>query len=262
MSNSERHRKTPEEGSETAKSGFKNEVFVKNTLNEWKQNDLAKKWLIQMGYNLGSIKSVKASLGREINQGTRKADVIVIVDDKPQGISIKKFQASFNQIDKRWADSYATLWNIPKNVLIILKKYSGEEGFQPKDLLNDKEVKKLKDRRRFHMNELETKEQELVLSFFKYNLNQIITDLLKGRGTSVADWLLVIKYNNGSVGDSKIISINEAIRYYSSGEVMITKQGNIKIGKITLQRKGGDGGRKTAQMLQFKFSPSEILDFY
>lgn len=27
-----------------------------------------------------------------------------------------------------------------------------------------------------------------------------------------------------------------------------------------MQRKGGDGGRKTAQMLQFKINPAELFD--
>lgn len=260
MSNTKKHKKSSEEGSKTAKSGFKNEVLVKNAFNEWKQNNLAKNWLIQMGYNLDSIELVTASLSREINQGTGKSDVVVNINGKNQGISIKKFEASFNQIDKRWADNYVPLWNIPRNVLDILKKYSGEEGFQPKDLLTDKEIKKLKDRRRFLINELEEKEQKLVLKFLEDNSRQIITDLLKGRGGSMADWILVTKYDKGKIVDSKIISIDEAIRHYSTGGVTITKKGNIKIGKITLQRKGGDGGRKTAQMLQFKFSPREILD--
>lgn len=29
-----------------------------------------------------------------------------------------------------------------------------------------------------------------------------------------------------------------------------------------MQRKGGDGGRKTAQMLQFKINPAELFDVY
>ena len=41
---------------------------------------------------------------------------------------------------------------------------------------------------------------------------------------------------------------------------MITKQGNLKIGRITMQRKGGDGGRETAKMLQFKINPALLLE--
>ena len=54
--------------------------------------------------------------------------------------------------------------------------------------------------------------------------------------------------------------MNFCLNLFGNGNVEITKQGSIKIGKITIQRKGGDGGRKTAQMLQFKINPCLIFD--
>ncbi|MEQ1762789.1 MAG: hypothetical protein ABL984_06525 [Pyrinomonadaceae bacterium] len=39
----------------------------------------------------------------------------------------------------------------------------------------------------------------------------------------------------------------------------ITRAGNLKIGRITMQRKGGDGGRETAKMLQFKINPALLI---
>ena len=53
--------------------------------------------------------------------------------------------------------------------------------------------------------------------------------------------------------------INIVMNYYSQGGVSITQSGNIKIGKITIQRKGGDNGRPTANMLQFKLDPTELF---
>ncbi|STO99978.1 type II R-M system restriction endonuclease [Helicobacter canadensis] len=55
--------------------------------------------------------------------------------------------------------------------------------------------------------------------------------------------------------------INEVINFYS-GEVRITEKGSLKIGKITIQRKGGDGGRESAKMLQFKLNPCELFSKY
>ena len=49
------------------------------------------------------------------------------------------------------------------------------------------------------------------------------------------------------------------MNYYSQGGVSITSSGNIRIGKITIQRKGGDNGRPTANMLQFKLDPTELF---
>jgi len=54
--------------------------------------------------------------------------------------------------------------------------------------------------------------------------------------------------------------INIVTNHFGNGEVVITKLGNIKIGRITMQRKGGDGGRETAKMLQFKINPAELFD--
>lgn len=54
--------------------------------------------------------------------------------------------------------------------------------------------------------------------------------------------------------------INVVINHYSEGNVEITNRGNLKIGRITMQRKGGDVGRETANMLQFKVDPIELFD--
>jgi len=50
------------------------------------------------------------------------------------------------------------------------------------------------------------------------------------------------------------------INFYGQGEVLITKKGNLKIGKVVIQRKGGDSGKETANMLQFKFDPCLLFD--
>ena len=55
-------------------------------------------------------------------------------------------------------------------------------------------------------------------------------------------------------------NINEVMQYYSEGAVEMSPRGSIKLGRITVQRKGGDGGRDTAKMLQFKIDPTELFD--
>ena len=47
---------------------------------------------------------------------------------------------------------------------------------------------------------------------------------------------------------------------FGNGKVYITPQGSTKLGNITIQRKGGDAGRKTAQMLQFKINPCLLFN--
>ncbi len=48
--------------------------------------------------------------------------------------------------------------------------------------------------------------------------------------------------------------------YFDDGSVEISKKGSLKIGRITIQRKGGDNGRESANMLQFKIDPTGLLN--
>ena len=50
------------------------------------------------------------------------------------------------------------------------------------------------------------------------------------------------------------------MNFFAEGAVKITPRGSLKIGRITMQRKGGDAGRETAKMLQFKINPAKLFD--
>jgi R.HinP1I restriction endonuclease len=54
--------------------------------------------------------------------------------------------------------------------------------------------------------------------------------------------------------------IDDAVKFFSEGNVELTSRGSLRIGRITMQRKGGDGGRDTAKQLQFKLNPAELFD--
>ena len=57
-----------------------------------------------------------------------------------------------------------------------------------------------------------------------------------------------------------LLPMSLVMNFYGNGIVRITSKGSLKIGKIGTQRKGGDAGRPTAQMLQFKINPVEIVN--
>ncbi len=81
---------------------------------------------------------------------------------------------------------------------------------------------------------------------------------MKGRGKFSAEWMLVAqKLKNSTRWTLK--PMNYCLNFFGNGDVKITPRGNFKIAKITMQRKGGDAGRKTAQMLQFKINPAELF---
>ena len=57
-----------------------------------------------------------------------------------------------------------------------------------------------------------------------------------------------------------LMAVNEAISIYAGDcQVKFTKTGNIHLGNITLQRKGGDKGADSANMLQFKADPMDLF---
>jgi len=240
-------------GSETAKNGFKNEKDIVLKFNNWKKDSEAKKWLKVMGYKLSEIEYVEA-----IVLSGCKTDVQVQISIKlKKAIDVENLQVKlvsnlkgFNQIDKRWVDKYVEMWEIPDNITKLLKKYTGE--IKPT-------IKNPKDIRRTFVNEFSKKNQDLLINWIKQNKSLIVNDIIKGRGKFSAEWMLVaLKVEQNAKWVLK--PINVVINHFGNGDVIITKQGNIKIGNITMQRKGGDGGRKTAQMLQFKINPAELFD--
>lgn len=156
----------------------------------------------------------------------------------------------YNQIDKRWVDKYVEMWNIPFQVANILKHYTGE--IKPN-------IDHPKDKRRMFANEFSSDEKQLVLNRLNKSKLLIISDILKGRGQFAAEWMLVVQKSNTNTRWI-LKPINFCINFFGNSEIKITERGNFKIGKITMQRKGGDNGRTTANMLQFKINPAELFE--
>ena len=209
-----------------------------------------------MSYDFNDIEYVKAEKVR----GQYKADVQVRVritiklksQEDLQNLQVKLVSnpRGFNQIDKRWIDKYIELWNIPSDIVKILKLFTGE---------TKPAAKNLKDSRRMLLTEMSANNQGKIIKFFTENKILIVSDVLKGRGEFSADWVLVIlKVNSENKWTLK--SINEAMNVFGKGDIKITPRGSLNIGKIGMQRKGGDGGRDTAKMLQFKINPVELFD--
>lgn len=235
-----------------ALGGFRNEDWVVAEFSNWHRSHWAKSWLKTMGYDHANIEHLCAQTTRKMGY-MNKADVLVLVEDQVEWVSVKKFTASFNQIDKRWVDKYAENWHMPQNIVDILKKYCGEEGYRPTDLHDE-----TADPRRYKMNELSAEERQKVSDFLAANQKKISRDVISGSGKASAKWMLIVEERNDSPYQSAIIPISQVIRF-CAGDCSITKKGNLKLGRLTIQRKGGDGGEKTAQMLQFKFSPKDLF---
>lgn len=245
-------------GSETAKAGFQNEQDVVNHFNSWKKDKYAQAWLKEMGYNLKEIEYVLA----DKISGSYKADVQVQISIKiklktqldVQNLQVKLVSnpVGFNQIDKRWVNKYVELWNIENDVTNLLKYFTGE---------NKPYKRGTKDKRRMFLFEFTDLERKKIMDFFNKNKTLIVSDILKGRGRFAAEWFLVILKNNKDKELKWALKpINYVLNHYGNGPVKMTSQGSIAIGRITVQRKGGDNGRDTANMLQFKINPASILN--
>jgi len=241
-------------GSKTAKSGFKNEKDIVAKFNNWRSDEDAQQWLTIMGYDLKKIEKVKAI----IITGSHKTDVQVQITIyfkeavAVENLSVKLVSnpQGFNQVDKRWVDKYVEMWNIPENITEALKLFTGE--IKPGR-------KNLKDPRRMFLDEMEAKTQKFIVDFFSKNKILIISDILKGSDEFPVNWMMVVLKKKSEKPEWALKHINYVLNVFGSDDVRITAQGSLKIGKITMQRKGGDAGRETSKMLQFKINPMELF---
>jgi len=246
-------------GSETAKGGFQNEEDVCTAFNDWQHDAEARGWLVTMHGRIDDIEAVAASIPRGAKAKTDVEVRVATPDGETRyGISIKlvSTKGGFNQIDKRWLDTYATMWDMPTDVGEALKHFVGETP--PTTPGRDPD--------RMFLTELPPDTQKKVVDFFIERRDQIISDLFAGDGDHAAGWFLVTVRDQDEGDDephpkrSILVSTAAAAAFFGEGDVAITPAGSLRIGRITMQRKGGDNGRKSAQMLQFKIDPTDLFE--
>ena len=241
-------------GSLTARRGFQNEREVAEKFNNWRYDEDAQKWLHIMNYDLKDIEHVEAI----VLGGHYKTDVQVqvtiylkkAIDVRNLQVKLVSNDRGFNQIERKRVDKYAELWNMPDAVRSVLRRYTGDDA---------PTIPNPNDPRRMFANEFSSLEQHVVLEWLQQNKFLIVSDVLKGRGEFAAEWMLVaqkVVHNARWV----LKPMNYCLNFFGNGNVEITDRGNFRIGRITMQRKGGDGGRESAKDLQFKINPAELFD--
>jgi len=266
-------------GSETAKGGFKHEKLVAAKFRNWQSDKDAQKWLEIMNYDLNQIrhlyavdipprisikKAKKFGLKNVEELKYKKTDVQVQLriqlDNaiKVENISIKKANddAGYNQVDKRYVDDYQKMWCFNNTIATSLKLFTGEYNpntYNDVSLFIKLPLNKLKDKRRVYLNEFNDKIIDDIVNFFKCKKFLVVSDTIKGRGFLAAEWLMVVKYFKSKNRIEWVLkNINEALNIFSQGSVHLTRQGNLMIGKIIMQRKGGT---PDPTKLQFKINP-------
>jgi len=272
---------TFELGSATAKGGFANEKAVCHKFNNWKNDNEARLWLKIMGYDLKQIDSVEAihiptrmkrmDLQRLNLKDTfeqlmkfKKADaqlrITITIGNviKVENLSLKKANsdADYNQIDKRWVHAYQEMWGFSEDVALGLKLFTGE--INPASYLGTVRSRTLRDERRMFLDELPKELRQGIVDFFRKNKILVVSDILKGRGSLSANWMLVTRYDKGKDATTWILrDINEAMNFFGFGEVEMSPRGSLHIGRITMQRKGGT---PDPTKLQFKIKPCELFE--
>jgi len=272
-------------GSRTAKGGFANEKEICKKFNNWKEDEDAKLWLKIMGYDLNKIDYVKAI---QVPTRIKKSDVkkfgfseeeyedlmhfkktdvqvqirlIIRVNNaiKVENLSLKKANsdADYNQVDKRWVDSYKEMWHFDDEIALALKLFTGEMSSSTLPEMLKVSLSQLRDSRRVFLTELKDDMVQKIISFFTKNKILVVSDILKGRGGFAADWMLVTRYNKPNDTTTWILKdINTAMNFFGQGDVRVSPRGSLYIGRITMQRKGGT---PDPTKLQFKIKPCELF---
>ena len=224
------------------------------------------------------IKFIKNSLGLEFQkchaehgEMGKKADVKISCDDTLILISVKEFdvRADYNHIERNFVDIYAQRWKMPSDVYEALKLYVGEvdQNGNPISIENlEREAEhlntspgRLSKRRRKLLNQMDKQKIEAIKKFFKENKQKILKEAFLGEED--IKFFIIAKRDAGKVC-YYILPAEKVLSVYESGGIEITRRGNLKVGEVTLQRKGGDhrtarGWRnRSASQLQFKIRPS------
>jgi len=258
--------------------------FVKK-FNNWKNDEDAKLWLKIMGYDPDKIDYVKAiqiptrikkeDVGKfgfseeeyEELMRFKKTDIqvqirlIIRVNNalKVENLSLKKANsdADYNQVDKRWVDSYKEMWHFDDKIALALKLFTGEILPSTHREMLKVGISQLRDKRRVFLTELRDDMVQKIISFFTKNKILVVSDILKGRGGFAADWMLVTRYNKKDDTTTWILKdINTAMNFFGKGDVKVSPRGSLYIGRITMQRKGGT---PDPTKLQFKIKPCDLF---
>jgi len=192
----------------------------------------------------------------------KKADIqirveIVITDILYiENISLKKADksAGFNQVDKRPVLTYQKIWNFSDDIAKWLRLFTGD--IVPGEILFAKQLTKKREQRRLFFDEIPEEKLQNIITFFESNKTLVISDILRGRAGLSAEWFLITRKHGNNSLDWVLADINNVCNFYSQGEVKISPKGSLKIGRVTMQRKGGTPDPTS---LQFKINPLELF---
>ena len=239
--------KTTLSGSEIAKSGFAEEELVCKDLN----TSLIKE-------------AFKPMLGNNYNEcnritGNHKCDFQS--DDENLRGQVKKYKkGQFQQLDRHWIS--CLIQNIPElnEVSQILK-----DLFEYPLLPNGTHVDKSKNRKKLCNSNYSQKILDNLLDLLNKYKKQILEYAFYGSNLEIKpEYLFGAEYENYKRNKMVVFKIEDVIKYLEKLNFKISPRKTViwlgDNGTISLQRKGGDSGKKSSNQLQIKLILSNLID--
>jgi cell division septum initiation protein DivIVA len=228
--------------SKTAKEGFKEEDLVINDLNQ----------IEELKFNLSNFLDKPLETFYK-NIGTSKTDI----SDGKTNIQVKKHKINqFGQIDRHYISYFFEKIPELENHKKILESMCMlpilDNGLCDK---NKEVVKMTIDN--YQQNELD----DLIKDLNKYKSKVIDYAFLGYEEKNKPNVLLGVEYDKEKNRNKMIFyKMKSVIKYLNTQQFKIRKSGTvIELGDtFTMQRKGGDSGKKTANHLQFKLVFSKL----
>lgn len=235
--------------SNTAKNGYKEEELVCLDLNSNIQ--LRQSFIEYLGNDYDECVRVN---------GTHKCD-IQSKDNTLTG-QIKKYKkGQFQQLDRHWLDDLAK--HIPE---LNDETISMFRGMCEIELLeNGTHVDKNKPVRKLcTSNYSQTQLDNFVLTLNQYKRKILYYAFLGTNPDIVPTYLFGVEYVNDSRNKIVLMKIQDIIDYLETLDFKISKRKTVvTLGDdsiLSMQRKGGDGGKKGSNQLQVKLIVSKLLD--
>lgn len=235
--------------SETAKNGYKEERLVCFDLNNNKQ--------LREYLDINKMVSKSFDSCSKI-KGTHKIDISS--NNKILKAQVKKYkQSAFQQLDRHKVDNLIN--HIPEldNIKDMLKNLC-EMPLQK----NKTHVNKKKGRILLSTDNYSSEKLEEFINLLNKNIRKILEYAFYGiENEDKPDYLIGVEYIKGINKRNKLLffKISDIINYLEKEKFKIKKSNSvICIGDnyITLQRKGGDGGKKSGNDLAFKITVSKL----
>lgn len=234
--------------SQTAKNGYKEEALVCLDLNN--NYKCREKFLPILGNNYTECTRIL---------GTHKCD-IQSSDSTLKG-QVKKYKKGrFQQLDRHWTSKF--IENIPE-----LHKYSQilTDLFEYPLLPNGTHIDKSKNIKKLCNSNYSQEILNNLINTFNKNKKEILEYAFYGYNVEMRpEYLFGVNYENGKRDKIVLFKIEDAINYLEKLDFKISpKKTCINLGikrSFSLQRKGGDNGKKSSNQLQIKIILSEIID--